>query len=314
MFGELAGGLLGGIGSWLSGDSAVDAAESRAAAERQAAQQAADAMRFRPVGVTGSPFGSANYGYDAQGNLTSAGYTPSAFNKNQQNQLMGASNGMLSQFTGSQAATAPMGAGAQSMFDLGQQYLTTSPEQQAQKYMEQQQSLLAAPRAQQLADLRSNLFSTGRLGLATGGGNGMQATNPEMAAYYNSLAQQDLGLAANATQGGMDFAKYGAGMINAGGDTMRDMYGTQNASYAPYQTAIGGMESLNNLAMQPMAQGMQYGAMMQPGQQSSANALQRGLSNAAGIQYQADSYSPWGSALMGAGNMLSGMKKSDWEF
>lgn len=314
MLGELAGGLLGGIGSWLSGDSAKDAAEQRAAAERQAAQQAADAMRFRPVGVTGSPFGSSSYGYDAQGNLTSAGYSPSAFTQNQQNQLMGASNGMLSQFTGSQSATAPMGAGAQSMFNLGQQYLTTSPEEQAQKYMQQQQALLAAPRAEQLAALRANQQATGRGGLSIGGDAGMMATNPEMAAYYNALAQQDLGLAANATQGGMDYAKFGTGMINDGGNTLKNMYGTQTASYGPYQTAIGGVESLNNLAMQPMTQGMQYGFQMQPGQQASAGMLQRGLSDAARYQYQSDSYSPWGSALMGAGKMISGMKKSDWEF
>lgn len=305
MIGALVGGaVLGGIGSLLQGNSDEEASRTLAQRQLEASKAAADAARFRPVGVTGSPFGTANYGYDAQGNLTSAGYTPSAFTQGQQNQLMGASGGMLNQFTESQAATAPMGAGAQSMFNLGQQYLTTSPEAQAAKYMQQQQALLAAPRAEQLAALRANQQATGRGGLSIGGDAGMMATNPEMAAYYNALAQQDMGLAAQSTQGGMDFAKYGAGMIDAGGSTLRDMYGTQTASYAPYQTAIGGIESLDKLAQQPMTQGMQYGAMLQPSRQAGGEMLGQGMNAAAQTNYQADRYNPLASMLQGAGNAL----------
>jgi len=55
---------------------------------------------------------------------------------------------------------------------------------------------------QELAGVRNRLFQTGRTGLATGGtsaGN-MAATNPELAAYYNSLARQQSQLAAGAEQ------------------------------------------------------------------------------------------------------------------
>ena len=70
----------------------------------------------------------------------------------------------------------------------------------AQQYFQQQQGLLAPQREQQLSSVRNRLFQTGRQGLATGGtaaGN-MAQTNPELAAYYNSLAQQDAQLAAGA--------------------------------------------------------------------------------------------------------------------
>lgn len=72
---------------------------------------------------------------------------------------------------------------------------------EAQRITQQQQGLLAGGREQQLSSLRNNLFQTGRSGLATGGtSTGMQATNPEMAAYYNALAQQDASIAAGAQQ------------------------------------------------------------------------------------------------------------------
>jgi len=78
---------------------------------------------------------------------------------------------------------------------------TYDPTAEAQRITQQQQGLLAGGREQQLASLRNQLFQTGRRGLATGGtSTGMQATNPEMAAYYNSIAQQDAQIAAGAQQ------------------------------------------------------------------------------------------------------------------
>jgi hypothetical protein len=75
------------------------------------------------------------------------------------------------------------------------------PIAEAQRITQQQQDLLAGGREQQLSSLRNQLFQTGRRGLATGGTTtGMQATNPEMAAYYNSIAQQDAQIAAGAQQ------------------------------------------------------------------------------------------------------------------
>ena len=93
---------------------------------------------------------------------------------------------------------------AEQLRGLSSQVTPTSydPIAAAQRYTSQQQDLLAPGREQQLAGVRNRLFQTGRTGLATGGtsAGGLQATNPEMAAYYNSLAQQDKAIAAGAEQ------------------------------------------------------------------------------------------------------------------
>jgi hypothetical protein len=84
------------------------------------------------------------------------------------------------------------------------QVMPTSYDTQAaaQRYAQQQQALLAPQREQQLAGIRNNLFQRGRSGLATGAtmAGDRAATNPEMAAYYNALAQQDAQIAAGAEQ------------------------------------------------------------------------------------------------------------------
>ena len=76
---------------------------------------------------------------------------------------------------------------------------TFDTQQAAQTYMTEQEAVLEAGRNQQMAAIRNQLAQSGRGGLAVGGDGNMQAANPELAAYYNSLAQQRLGLAATAT-------------------------------------------------------------------------------------------------------------------
>lgn len=71
--------------------------------------------------------------------------------------------------------------------------------QAAKTYMTEQQAVLEASRNQQYANLQNQLAQSGRAGLAVGGDGGMLAANPEMAAYYNSLQQQNRELAAQAT-------------------------------------------------------------------------------------------------------------------
>ena len=114
-------------------------------------------------------------------------------------------------------------AGAQALTSLGQQYVGQSPQDVAQKYMASQQDLLAPSRERQMAQLQNQLFQTGRGGLAVGatgtrpgGGAGLGASSPEMEAYYNALAQQDLQLAAGAQQAGQQQASFGAGLLSQG--------------------------------------------------------------------------------------------------
>lgn len=302
--GLLSGGL-NALGSYLQGSSASDAATNSANAQIEAARIAAESAKFRPVGIT-TNFGASQFGYDAAGNLNSAGYALNPQLQAQQNQLMGMSGGLLDQYQGTQAATAPMGQAAQTMFGLGKQYLQQTPQQQAAQYMAEQQALIAAPRANQLADIQERLNAQGRGGLAVGGNAGQMASNPELAAYYNALQQQDLGLAAQATKGGMDYANFGANMVGQGGNMLNSMYGTQTAAYNPYQTALGGATTIEGLGQNAMDLGINIGAKGAAAGGNAGQLLQLGLLGAAKTRQQADAYNPWAAPLAGAANMLQG--------
>lgn len=301
----LLGMLASGVGGYLTGDSAVDAAKEYSKAQLEAAKIAAESAKFKPVGVA-TRFGGSQFGFDANGNLTSAGYLMNPETKALQDSLMGMTPDMLAQFQASKAATAPMGAAGSQAMALGNQYLGTSPQAQAQKYMAEQQALLAPYRERDLATLQNSLVQQGRSGLAMGAtDSGMTASNPEMEAFYNAQRMQDLQLAANATQGGMDYAKFGAGMVGTGGDLYKGMYGTQTAAYNPYQTALGGAQTLEGLAQQSMSLGMDLGNTATAANRTSGGLLATGMANAAQTNSQANSYSPWGSLLSGAGSTLS---------
>lgn len=302
--GSLLGMGANAVGGYMQGEASLEAAKKFADAQMQAAQIAADAAKFRPVGVM-SRFGSSNFGYDGNGNLVAAGYTLNPESAAMQNVLMQQAGNYLDQYKGAQAATAPMGQAAQSMMTLGNQYLGTSPQAQAQKYMQEQQALLASGRATDMATLQAQLQAQGRGGLAVGGDAGMLAANPEMNAYYNSLRQQDLGLAAQATQGGMDYAKFGAGMVGGGGDMLSSMYGVQSNALNPYSTALGGATQLEGLGQQTMDTGINIGAKGTAATAQSGMLLGQGISNSAQAMQQANQYSPWGNLLSGFGNAMT---------
>ena len=133
------------LGGYLQGESAKSAAETSANAQREAAQMAADASRFRPVGVT-TRYGSSNFQTDAQGNLIGAGYNVSPEYQAYQQQLSGLMGQQIQQGLGAQQQYAPLTGAASGLFSLGQQYLAQSPEQAAQQYMAKQQELLAPSR------------------------------------------------------------------------------------------------------------------------------------------------------------------------
>ena len=290
---------LGLAGSYLNANAANDAASTQAQAQIRAAQIAADAAKFRPVGVT-TNFGSSQFNYDANGNLVQAGYNLSPQLQAQQNQIMGASGGLLNQYTGAQAATAPMGQAAQTAMTLGQGYLSTDPLAQAQKYMADQQGLLAPGRAQDFATLQAQNAAQGRSGFAMGGGvNGQMAANPEMQAYWNALMQQDAQLAANATQGGMDYAKFGIGTVGSGGDMLSSMYKTQTNAASPYTTALGTANTIEGMGQNAMTLGTNLGNSTTAAAAAGGRLLGTGMTNAAdivGTQAMAAG-SPWGKML-----------------
>lgn len=296
---------LNAAGGYLSSQQAADAAKTAADAQIQAAKIAADAAKFRPVGVT-TNFGSSKFGFDANGNLNSAGYTLSPQLQAQQNQLMATAPNLLNQFTNAQQTTAPMGQAANSMMSLGNQYLTTSPQAQAAKYMAEQQALLEPTNQRTLAELRDSLQAQGRLGVATGATtDGMRAANPELEAYYNALNMQNRNLAASATQGGMDYAKFGSGLVGSGGDMLNGMYATQANAYTPYNTALSGAQTLEGLGQNALTMGMNMGSTATAANASSGNLLAQGMNNAAQTMQPANAQSNWGTLLSGAGNSLN---------
>ena len=205
--GDIVGSVLGFMGAKDQAKASQAAAQTSANAQLEAARIAAEEARFRPIGIT-TRFGTSEFGYDpTTGRVSTAGYTVSPELKAYQDRIMeltGQGLGFAEQAPG---LYAPLQTAATGLFGLGQQYLAESPEQAAQRYIAQQQELLAPSRERQFAQLQNRLFQTGRGGLSVGatgelpsGAAGLGATTPEMEAYYNALAQQDAQLAAQAMQ------------------------------------------------------------------------------------------------------------------
>ena len=203
----LIGGGLGLLGSSIQAGSMRSAARTAAQAERDAARIAAEEARFRPVGIT-TRFGRSQFTYGPDGRVSGAGYELTPELRAYQERLMGLAGGQgLDIAARAPALYAPLETASGRLFGLGEQYLAQSPADVAQRYMTSQLDILAPQRERQLAELRNRAYQTGREGLAVGatglrpgGGAGLAATNPEMEAYYNALAQQDAELAARAQE------------------------------------------------------------------------------------------------------------------
>lgn len=269
------------------------AGEQAAAQQREAGINAANISAFRPVGMT-TRFGTSQFTREIDPRtgvpyISSAGYTAAPELAGVQERLFGQFGGGLTQAEQMQQQYAPLTAGAQSLFGLGQQYLATSPQQAAQTYMQEQQALLAPQREQQLAGLQNQLFQRGRGGLATGGtvAGGRGQTNPEMQAYYNALAQQDLALASQATQAGMQRATYGAGLLGTGGSLLGAQQAGMAGSYAPLQAQLGLAGQVEQMAQQPYQLGLQLGTAQAPGQQAGSQQYYGGQVQGAATQYGA---------------------------
>lgn len=292
--------LLGGV---MAGNSAENAAQTQAAAQTEAARLAADEARFRPVGIT-TRFGQSQFTTGEDGRVSGAGYTLSPELKAYQDRLMGLTGGGLSQAEMAQQQFAPLAQGAQGLFGLGQQYLAQSPEAAAQQYMAGQQNLLAPSRERQFAQLQNQLFQTGRGGLSVGatgerpsGAAGLGATTPEMEAYYNAIAQQDAGLAAQAMQAGQQQTAFGAGLLGTGGNLLTQGYQGQVAAMSPYQAYLQGATGLEALGQQPLEMGSALGGRI--ANAGGANALLQGGMGAAQTMGAANAYNPFATALTG---------------
>ena len=259
---SLAAGVYTGNPALIAGGIGALGASEQGQAAQQGNQQAAQAAQFRPVGITNT-FGTSNFGYDANGNLTNAGYTLSPYLQRAQESFMSGLPQNLQDTANIQA--------------MGRQYMAQSPQEQAQQYIANQQALLAPSREQQSANLMNQLSNTGRTGLSVAQGGNLGMANPEYQALANARAMQDLQLAANATQAGQQQYQFGQGLLSS--------------SYAPYTAGLTAAGATEALGQQPL----ELSASL-AGRSATAGA------NAGKYLQAAGSYSPFGSLLSGAAN------------
>jgi hypothetical protein len=295
------------LGGYLQGESAKSAAETSANAQREAAQMAADASRFRPVGVT-TRFGSSQFGFDPSGQLSSASYTVSPELRAYQDQLQGLTGRQLEQGLMATEQYAPLTGAATGLFNLGSQYLAESPEQVAQKYMARQQDLLAPSRERQYAQLQNQLFNTGRGGLSVGatgtrpsGSQGLGASNPELEAYYNAMAQQDAQLAAQAQAAGQQQIAFGAGLFGSGSQLLGQYQAGQVGALSPFQTSLGLSGTIEQMGQQGLEIGSGLGGRSATAGANVGQSLLAGGMGAARTAQAGNAFNPFANVLQGAG-------------
>lgn len=326
------GGVVNSVVGAITGSGNVSSAANAAAEQqRQAGITAANISAFRPVGMT-TRFGTSQFTREVDPAtgipyISGAGYTAAPELASLQNQLFGQFNPSYSQAQQMAGQYAPLTGASNQLFNLGQQYLAQSPEQAAADYLTSQQGLLAPGREQQLSSLRNQLFQTGRSGLSTGGtaAGSRGASNPELQAYYNSVAQQDAALAAQAQQAGMQRAQFGASLYGTGAGLLGTQVQGQAGAYAPLQTQLGLSGQVETMAQQPYQLGLQLGQAQIPGQQAGSQQYYGGQVAGANTQYQGALQaqqmnsgflssligSAAGGLAMGAGaGMFSGMSSS----
>lgn len=287
--GLLSGGV-GALGTLATANYGANQQNALAQNLLATGQKAAEAAQFRPVGVT-SRFGTSGFTYDDQGRLTGAGYQVAPDIAAMRERLLSQAGTNLGQATTAAQQIAPVGEAAQGLFQLGKGYLAESPQAAAQRVMQQQQALLQPGREQQLAQLTNQQFQQGRLGLGVGatsgagGSTAMSASNPQLQAYYNALAQQDAQLAAQAMQQGQQQTTYGAGLFSTGANLLGQVPAYQVAALSPYEKYLAGAAGAEALGQNPLDVSSALGARQSTAGAQVASALQQ-AAQAANVRQQ----------------------------
>lgn len=285
LLGNLGASAVGAVGTNYAANQAADAA-------RQSAQQAAQMAQFRPVGVT-TRFGKSGFNYDpTTGQLVGAGYQVAPDVAALREGLLGMAGTGLGQAQQIQSIQPNVNEQARGLFNLGAQYVAQTPQQAAQNWMAQQQQLLAPGREQQLAQTVNQQQQQGRMGLATGGttagytqgGQGLLATNPQLAAMYNARAAQDAQLAAQAQQAGQQQATFGQGLMTGGLNLAGQGFGLQTQALAPYSQYMQGATGIENQAANALTYGQGLGSAGAAQAQAAANQYAAGQTTANAAQ------------------------------
>jgi hypothetical protein len=296
----VAGPVLSTVGGLISGGKAASANAQQAAAFRDAATYGRDQAAFQPFGMT-TGFGTSQFQTDPNtGRVTSAGYTLdprlAGIQGNISNLMAGYDPNQVGQ------AAQPLYGGASSLFNLGQQYLATSPEEAAQQYMAQQQGLLQPGRAADFARLSAANYGRGTGGLGVNTGTGGGPSNPLAQALFNSQAQQDARLAAQADEYGMQRARFGAGLFGTGSELLGQVPALTSAGYNPLRTQLGLFSDIEKLGMTPYEMSIGLGKTISDAGARQGEIVMGGERAAAPSSVAYGSYSPLGSAVSSFGS------------
>jgi hypothetical protein len=296
-FASIAGPVLSIGGGLISGGKAADAAKGQSEALRAAAERASAMAQFNPYGMT-TNFGTSTFA-DGRGS-----YTLSPELQSIQNRLFAATG----QYDPTQigAMAQPLTGGAQSLFNLGQQYLATSPEAASQQYMANQQALLQPSRAADFARLQATNYGRGTGGLGVNTGTGGAPSNPAAQALFNAQARQDLELAARADQAAMDRAKFGAGLFGTGGEILGQVPALTTAGYRPLGTQLELLGATERLGQQPFLLSQDLANQYSQAGARAGQLYLQPQAAAAQAYSQYQGYSPLGTALSGAGSAFGG--------
>lgn len=305
------GSLVSSILEPFTGAKASAAAASQAAnTQAQAARDAATAAAFRPVGIT-SRFGASQFGYQDIGGiprLTTAQYIPSQDIANIREALLALAPTSLNYIQSAAGAIEPTGQAAQSLFNLGRQYLGESPEELRQRFYSQQQALLEPTRRQEEARLASSVFGRGRQGLSVG-----TMGQPELYSLAQARREQDLALAAQAEQQAQQQLGFGSSLFNTGASLLGTQYQLPAQALGPLQSLLGMAGTVEELGQQGYQLGLQAGGLGQTGATAAAQLLGSGLAQAAQTRYQGVQQANAANAqflagLMGAGASMYGAR------
>jgi hypothetical protein len=301
---------------------AAQAAQAKIDVETAAAKQAA---QFRPVGMT-TRFGTSQFVVDpVTGQLTSAGYTLDPQAKNAQDRLVRLAEQGLQQAEGAQAQFAPLQAGAQSLFGLGQGFLNAQNDprlaQIASQYLEQSPEskrltalggdyLTQSPESKMLTALGSRYIAQSPEAVAQNYLNQQMALlqpgrELELATLQNRLQQQG--------RGGLSVAQ--GGTLGATTPELQALYNARaqqeaqlaaNAQQAGQQQVQFGA-GLVGTGQQLGIQGQQFGAgLIGTGQQLGMAGQQFGMDTLARQQALEQQRIGFGSGLLSQGSGLLG--------
>lgn len=246
----LPAAIMGGA-SLLSGLMGASSARKAADAQLESARIAADAAQFRPYGVT-TGFGKSFFDTSTQ----QAGYELDPRLQAFRDQLYGLSSAALDQLA------------------------ATSPEAEAQKYVEQQMGLLAPTRQAEDIAARQAALGSGRIGLgvsagSVGGGDAAGLVNPDDFARQLARERINAQVAAEGTQYGQNMIdkliSRGTGLFSSGAGVEQLGMGALTTGADIGKTGV-------------MAGGQQAQALLQGGLGAAQANLAAGLANANMLQ------------------------------